>query len=461
MISHFAAAKYCMINDLLLQVVLFIRRIRWQQENPAADDGSLSIRKRAGLFCPFCFFSPCLHRTGKSYRFARELLWPRPGKNAIIMLMAASSLPPYNTYQEDMFKMEPTYTIIPGNIPNDGILFVDNEARHRSGHMGHALVEYGPQSMLAFFSNCSAAIEHGHTGYGWMEYKRTTDGGRTWSPPMVLDYAYQCFLDGTCNISCEKAVCTDDGTIVLFCLRNKTITRWEPYLEPTVLRSFDGGVTWTAPQLLSTARGRVMDARYWNGVLYVLEFCNDAEIKWTGNRPEHVYRLYTSTDNGQTFEEKSVVPFDTFGRSYGAMDLLPDGRMIVYIYNENDEYHADFCISPDMGSTWSAPSGAYFAKRIRNPQICHANGLYFLHGRSGNNPDKPIHFVLYTSQDGLHWDEGRFLRLTPPQGRGDMAYYSNNCVTGRFGGETRILIQASDPYREGCVNVRHWWITFH
>ncbi len=73
--------------------------------------------------------------------------------------------------------MEPTYTIIPGNIPNDGILFVDNEARHRSGHMGHALVEYGPQSMLAFFSNCSAAIEHGHTGYGWMEYKRTTDGG--------------------------------------------------------------------------------------------------------------------------------------------------------------------------------------------------------------------------------------------------------------------------------------------
>lgn len=353
------------------------------------------------------------------------------------------------------------FRITPENIPNDGIMFVDNESVYRSGHMGHALVEYAKDSILAFFSNTTAAIEYGHTGYGWMEYKRTTDGGKTWSSPIVLDYSHKCFIDGVCNISCEKAVCTDDGTIVLFCLRNKQITRWEPYLEPAVLRSFDGGETWTEAKFMTNHRGRVMDVMYKDGTIYALEFCNDAEIKWTGNLPEHVYRLFTSTDNGETFEELSIVPFDTFGRSYGAMEILPDGGLIVYNYNENDEYHSDYCISYDMGKTWSAPSSAYFAKRIRNPQICQANGVYFMHGRSGNNTDElPFNFVLYTSKDGLNWDEGEYVRITPPKGWGTMAYYSNNCVTGRFGGEKRILIQVSDPYDEGRVNVKHWWIDF-
>ncbi len=357
--------------------------------------------------------------------------------------------------------MDKGFKITPENLPNDGIMFVDNQARGRSGHMGHALVEYAKDSMLAFFSNCSAAIERGHTGYGWMEYKRTTDGGKTWSEPIVLDYSYKCFIDGVCNVSCEKAVCTDNGTIVLFCLRNKTITRWEPYLEPTVLRSFDGGNTWTEAKIMTQHRGRIMDVMYKDGVIYVLEFCNDAETKWTGNSPEHVYRLFVSTDDGDTFEEKSILPFDTFGRSYGAMEILNDGSLIVYNYNENDEYHSDYCISHNMGKDWENPSKAYFAKRIRNPQICKANGIYFMHGRSGNNTTElPFNFVLYTSKDGLNWDEGEYVRVTPPEGWGSMAYYSNNCVTGRFGGKKRILIQVSDPYFEGCVDVKHWWIDF-
>ncbi len=357
--------------------------------------------------------------------------------------------------------MKREFSIVPENIPNEGIMFVDNEARRRSGHMGHALVEYAKDSMLAFFSNCSAAIECGHTGYGWMEYKRTTDGGKTWSKPIVLDYTYQCFIDGICNISCEKAVCTDNGTIVLFCLRNKTITRWEPYLEPTVLRSFDGGVTWTEAKIMTSYRGRIMDVIYKDGIIYALEFCNDAEIKWTGNKPEHVYRLFISTDNGETFEEKSVLPFDTFGRSYGAMETLDDGSLIAYIYNENDEYYSDYCISRNMGADWEKPSKAYFAKLIRNPQICKSHGIYFMHGRSGNNSTElPFNFVLYTSRDGINWNEGEYVRETPENCRGDMAYYSNNCVTGRFGGVEHILIQASDAYFEGCVNVKHWWINF-
>ena len=355
--------------------------------------------------------------------------------------------------------MQKKYKITPAGVPNEGIMFVDNEKKNRSGHMTHALVEYAKDSMLAFYTNCSAMIENGHTGYGWVEYKRTTDGGKTWSEPYILDYSLKSLHDGTFNVSCEKAVYTNDGTIVLFCLRNKKITRWEPYLEPSVLLSYDQGETWTEPTMHFPYRGRIMDALYQDGVIYVVEFCNDSEIKWTGNLPEHVYRLYVSTDEGRTFEERSMIPFDTFGRSYGAMEWLPDGGLITYCYNENDEFYLDYCISYDKGITWSKPSRSFFAKRIRNPQICNFNGVYFMHGRSGNNdPILPYNFVLYTSQDGIHWDEGTYLRVTDPRGWGNMAYYSNNLVTGRFGGPKRMLIQASDAYFEGCVNVKHWWI---
>ena len=355
--------------------------------------------------------------------------------------------------------MHCSYRVTPSNLPNAGILFVDHQSRHRSGHMTHALVEYAQDCMLAFYSNCSAAIEHGHTGYGWIEYKRTTDGGATWSDPIVLDYGYQAFIDGCFNISCEKAVVTDEGAIVLFCLRNKKITRWEPYLEPVVLRSLDNGITWSTPSLLSSERGRIMDACIQDGIIYVLEFCNDAEIKWTGNLPEHVYRLYISTDGGLHYSERSVLPFDTYGRSYGAMAWLQDGGLIVYNYNENDEFHMDCCISHDQGRTWSKPFTSFCAKRIRNPQVCCYQGLYFLHGRSGNvDRSLPFNFALYTSIDGTHWDEGTFLHVSPPEGWGNCAYYSNNCVTGRFGGDSRMLIQASVPYFEGCVNICHWWI---
>ena len=355
--------------------------------------------------------------------------------------------------------MSGAYRITPSDIPNDGIMFVNHQSQNRSGHMSHALVEYDKDCMLAFYSNTSAAIEHGHTGYGWIEYKRTVDGGKTWSEPAILDYSYRSFIDGCFNISCEKAVKTDNGTIVLFCLRNRTITRWEPYLEPVVLRSLDNGVTWSEPQFFSDQRGRIMDTLYKDGTIYALEFCNDAEIKWTGNLPEHVYRLYVSTDDGLHFQERSVVPYDTFGRSYGAMEWLPGGRLIAYNYNENDEFHMDCCTSEDKGFHWSAPFRSFCAKRIRNPQVCCLKGLYFLHGRSGNeDPSLPFNFVLYSSEDGIHWDDGVFLRESKQGEWGNASYYSNNCVTGRFGGTQRILIQASIPYREGCVNVAHWWI---
>ena len=371
-------------------------------------------------------------------------------KLAILVAALAPTLP---------LVAETSFRITPGDIPNDGITFVDYSRKNRSGHMGHALVEYARDSLLAFYSNASGCLNHGHTGYGWMEYRRSTDGGKTWGEPKVLDYSRAVFLDGTGNISCEKAEVTDKGTIVLFCQRNKCLTGWDPYLEPMVLRSSDAGETWSGPIPFSGQRGRVYATLYRDGRIYALQFLNDSENKWCGNKPEHVYKLYVSDDDGLTFSERSTLPFDTTGRAYGALAWLPDDRLIAYAYNVNDEFNMDYVVSADRGRSWSEPKKSFCAKRIRNPQVFCLKGLYFLHGRSGNEDRRwPFNFVLYTSQNGIDWDEGRFLRVTAPNEWGTHSYYSNNLVLGRFGGPIRALIQASVPYSEARENVAHWWI---
>ncbi len=86
--------------------------------------------------------------------------------------------------------------VTPGNIPNDGIMFVDHSKAHRGGHLGHALVQCANDDVLAFYPNCGSEFE-GHSGNGWMEYKRSSDEynpdycisddmGKTWNKPGTI-----------------------------------------------------------------------------------------------------------------------------------------------------------------------------------------------------------------------------------------------------------------------------------
>ena len=97
------------------------------------------------------------------------------------------------------------FVIEPSNPPNQGIMFVNHATIGRSGHLGHALVEYAPGKILAFYPNCSDAND-GHNGDGWMEYKRSEDGGHTWSTPQTLVYSKQTYdSDNRRSVLCEKA----------------------------------------------------------------------------------------------------------------------------------------------------------------------------------------------------------------------------------------------------------------
>ena len=353
------------------------------------------------------------------------------------------------------------FDVIPPNPPNEGILFVDHSQANRSGHLGHALVEYEPGKILAFYPNCSDA-NRGHCATGWMECKRSVDGGETWSEPSVFDYSKRTFDDGQRrSVFCEKALLAPDGAIVIETLECDLTTtpHWHPHFIPMVLRSTDGGETWSDPVPISDEPGRVYDMIRVGDEILALELCNDTAENFVGTRPEHVYNLYVSADSGRSFTLRSTLPLDTEGRGYGTMSLLPDGGLIAYVYNINDERNLDYVISYDDGRTWSEPGTSFFAKQIRNPQMTAFKGGYVLHGRSGCKGDDGVrgNFVLYTSADGINWDEGCYLRMLDA-GSGA---YSNSIAVGALDPDTpdRLLIQASHAYEEAKTNILHWWLT--
>ena len=370
--------------------------------------------------------------------------------------------------------LECRYHVTPKNPPNDGILFVDNSPAGRSGHLGHALVEYEDGKILAFYPNCSGERHNpekpdkGHSARGWMEYKRSEDGGETWSDRNVLAYSKNLFDKGQSGKTskklsafAEKAIRTDEGEIVLFFLVCDITTNviWRQFQVPTYIRSPDGGYTWSEPSALCDGRGRIYDARYYNGEILVLHFKNDNEINFLGNKPEHVYELYASRDGGQTFVRRSELPFDATGKSYGTMQMLDSGSLVVYIYNSKAEDTMDYAMSDDAGRTWSDPKIAHFKKRIRNGHMASLNGCYLMHGRSAflqGKKEEKGHLVLYASRDGFDWNDGVYLRMREE----GIAAYSNSIVVGSLNPDkrNRLLLQASHAYEQHLTNVYHWWI---
>ena len=331
-------------------------------------------------------------------------------------------------------------------------LYVDNQARRRSGHMSHAMIEYQPGRIIDFNSNCSAVRSFGHSAFGWIEYRYSEDYGRHWSEAHDLPYSRQEFFDGNHTISIEKGVCLD-GVITLFAVRNSQFSQicCEPWSSPTVLQSYDFGKTWTEPVEFCQYAGRIYDAVVHDGIIYAMIFCNEYHI---GERPEHVYRLYRSFDNGKTFEQVSIVDLESLGHAYGALQFRPDGSLLAYACNIRDGYQLPACLSRDGGKTWEALPVRRLDKGIRNVQVSRIGNGFVMHGRAFLGTEWGRGFVIYTSPDGIEWDEGILL-----ESEKRCCYYSNNLLLKDDAGRERLLVQYSDVYRDACVNVMHMWLT--
>ena len=174
---------------------------------------------------------------------------------------------------------------------SEPILYVDNKSRKRSGHMTHALAEWAPGKLIDFNSNCTAEKYGGHSTFGWVEYRLSDDGGETYSEIHELPYSKKSLYDGIYVISVEKAVACDDGRIVAICLRNDADSLCQPWDTPMTVTSFDGGKTWTEEKELCSYKGRVYDALYHDGIIYILEFAMTAQAVFAA-KAKNMYTVY-------------------------------------------------------------------------------------------------------------------------------------------------------------------------
>ena len=333
---------------------------------------------------------------------------------------------------------------------SEPVIHADNEAKGRSGHLGHAMADLGGGRVIAFSANTSAIRRDGHAAFGYMEYRFSDNYGESFGEPHLLPFSYETLLDGIYTVSVEKAVVLTDGTLAVFCLMNSQSEpiSCEPWARPLVLLSHDGGISWDDPIPFSAYEGRVYDALIRDGIVYALEFCNDAKESFLGSKDEHLYRLFVSTDGCQSFEERSVVPFDTKGRGYGNLIFTDRGDLIAYAYNANAEDHLDYAISSDGGMSWHTVGASLVKNKIRNPQVGRIDGQYVLHGRAGESEAGTGAFVIYTSADGILWDEGKVLVEGRPA-----CFYSENLTLTLPSGKERMLIKYSENYQDPVPGV--------
>ncbi len=345
-------------------------------------------------------------------------------------------------------------------VPDGGELFIDHSRTGRSGHLGHAMVEYADGKLLCFYPNCAGDIGGGHSGSGWMEYKRSTDSGRSFSDAYVYPFSRTLYeLDFGITSMSEKAVALDDGTILVFNLlcdiAEEKGAAWGDHPWATYTRSFDGGETWSAAKRVSSHCGRLYDASVRDGVVYVL-FRQARRNKSAVEILDGCYYLFASSDGGESFGELSSLPFpeNEIGRTfYGTMEWCPDGALQVYAYNGDDEFSMRYFKSFDLGKTWPCTGKARFERGIRNPQLVRLKNAFFMFGRSEREKGD---FVAYCSDDGIRFSDGIIVQKR----ENGIGAYSNTLPLGRFSGNgiNRVLIQASHAYSENRTNIYHWFL---
>lgn len=282
------------------------------------------------------------------------------------------------------------------------------------------------------FAVYSGGREGHHCPFGRLELTRSRDGGRTWSwPQIILDTPIDDRDAGICETARGTLLVTT-FTAVAFekhlaeakgwdadrterwsaVLRSSTPEQRRALTGKWMIRSTDGGATWTPPYAVpvSTPHGPVTLA--------------DGRLLFIGTKTGGGIALCSSSDDGLTWKELAMLAprAGDDARLYYEPHLVETatGRLIAHLRNHNpaNERETLQTESVDGGRTWTPPRpiGVWglpsFLTRLRDGRLLMSYGYRRL--PRGNH-------VRVSEDNGQTWSEPIVLSN---DGTGDIGYPS-------------------------------------
>ncbi len=221
-------------------------------------------------------------------------------------------------------------------------IIVDREAGQYLGHPTTCLLEDG-QTMLCVYPK-------GH-GRGGIVYKRSSDGGLTWSKRLPTPASWATSRE----VPTLHRVVDSDGT--------KRVIMWSGLYPARLSVSEDDGLSWS----------ELKPAGEWGGIVvmgfvealrsgagnYLAMFHDDGRFLAEGGKPNGTFKLLKtfSEDGGLNWSFPTVV--------YESSDVhlcepgcirSPDGKRLAVLLRENARRkNSQIIFSDDEGQTWSEP----------------------------------------------------------------------------------------------------------
>ncbi len=197
---------------------------------------------------------------------------------------------------------------------------------------------------------------------GDVDYKRSYDGGKTWSEPtrIFTQFVYS-DLKGestVVKIANPEIYQLQNGDLITACNYRPEKEEIAPYVI-VVRRSIDNGKTWLAPQLLYSAAPRFKDGCWEPSFLQLpnselqVYFANENTYRQSD---EQEISVLSSFDNGKTWSEKPrTVSFRKDRRDGMPVATIIDDEIVLVIEDNNIDRFKPYMVRNKLSENWKIP----------------------------------------------------------------------------------------------------------